>query len=84
MVLAGISVKGKTDLYLIENGTLMASGYCNEILNLFVRLYADAIGLEFILIGNAALVNRSQATTDYLECVMIIRMACSITGPKSD
>ena len=68
MVLAGISVKGKTDLYLIENGTLTASGYCNEILNLFVRLYADAIGPEFILIGNDALVNRSQATTNYLEC----------------
>ena len=44
MVLKGINVNGKTDLYAIENGTLTALGYCNEILDQLVRPYADSIG----------------------------------------
>ena len=40
MVLAGVSVNGKPDLYVIENGILTALRYCNEILDQFVRLYA--------------------------------------------
>ena len=52
MVWAGISINGKTtDLYVIENGTLKALGYCNEIFKRFARpnMYAGAIGQEFIL-----------------------------------
>ena len=54
MVWAGISVNGKTDLYVIENGLLMALRYCNEILHQFVRPYASAIGPEFILMDDNA------------------------------
>ena len=32
MVWAGISVNGKTDLYVVENGTLTVVRCCNEIL----------------------------------------------------
>ena len=39
MLWAGISANGKTDLYVIENGTLTVLRYCNEILNQFVRPY---------------------------------------------
>ena len=44
MVWQGINVNGKTDLYAIENGTLTALRYCNEILNQFVRPYAGFLG----------------------------------------
>ena len=41
----------KTDLNVVENGTLTAVRNCNEILDQFVRPYAGAIGLDFISDG---------------------------------
>ena len=52
MVWTGISVNGKTGLYVIE--TFTALRYCNEFLNQFVRPYAGAITPEFILIDDNA------------------------------
>ena len=49
MVWAGISSQGKTDLHVIDNGTLTAERYVNEILDVHVRPYAGAIGPDFIL-----------------------------------
>ena len=37
MVSAGISAQGKTDLHVIDNGTLTALRYVNEILDVYVR-----------------------------------------------
>ena len=54
MVWAGICDNGKTDMYVIENGTLTALRYCNEILVRFVRPYAGAIGPELILMDDKA------------------------------
>ena len=54
MVWVGISVNGKTDPYVVENRTLKAVRYCNEILDLFVRPYAGAIGPDFILMDDNA------------------------------
>ena len=54
MVWAGISINRKTDLYVIENKTLIALRYCNKILDQFVRPYAGAIAPEFILMDNNA------------------------------
>ena len=48
MVLAGISAQGKTDLHVIDNGTLTALRYVNEILDVYVRPYAGAVGENFI------------------------------------
>ena len=56
-------VNAKTDLYVIENGTLTAMMYCNEILDQLVRLYADAIGPEFIRMYNYAFPHRAHAIT---------------------
>ena len=40
MVWAGISAtQGKTDLHVIDNGTLTAERYVNEILDVHVRPY---------------------------------------------
>ena len=47
----GIGINGKADLYIIENGTLVALMYYNDILDQFVRPYARAIGPEIIFDG---------------------------------
>ena len=44
MVWAGISAQRKTDLHVIDNGTLTALRYVNEILDVYVRPYAGAVG----------------------------------------
>ena len=54
MVWAGISAQGKTDLHVIDNGTLTALRYVNEILDVYVRPYASAVGENFILMDDNA------------------------------
>ena len=67
MVWAGISVNGKTVLCVIENRTLTALRYCNEIFDQFVRPYAGAIGTEFIiLMDDNARPHRAHVTNPYL------------------
>ena len=51
---AGISAQGKTDLHVIDNGTLTALRYVNEILDVFVRPYAGAVGENFLLMDDNA------------------------------
>ena len=54
MVWARIIMQGKTDLHIIENGTLTAVCYMSEILDVYVRPYAGAIGADFILMDDNA------------------------------
>lgn len=81
MVWAGISMNGKTDLYVIENGTLTADRYCNEILDRFVRPYAGAVGPEFILMDDNARPHRARVTDAYLERETIDRMDWPARSP---
>ena len=67
MVWAGISVNGKTDLYVIENGTSMALLYCIEILDQFVRPYTGSAGRDFILVDDSAHPHHANITDIYLE-----------------
>ena len=67
MVWAGISTQRKTDLHVIDNGTLMAERYVNEILDVHVRPYAGAIGPDFILMDNNARAHWARITNLYLE-----------------
>ena len=62
MVWAGISAQGKTDLHVIDNGTLTALRYVNEILDVYVRPYAGAVGENFILMDDNA---RAHRATDH-------------------
>ena len=73
MVWAGISTQGKTDLHVIDNGTLTAERYINEILNVHVRPYAGAIGPDFILMDDNACAHRARITNRYLEQAAIVR-----------
>ena len=54
MVWAGLSAQGKTDLHVIDNGTLTALRYVSEILDVYVRPYAGAFGENFILMDDNA------------------------------
>ena len=64
----------KTDLHTIENGTLTAVRYVNEILDVYVRPYAGAIGADFILMDDNARPHRAHVTNQYLEDATIVRM----------
>ena len=81
MVWAGIGVNGKTDLYVIENGTSTTLRYCIGILDHFVRPYAGAIGPEFILIDDNAHPHRTHFTKAYLEHETIVRMDWPARSP---
>ena len=75
MVWAGISAQGKTDLHVIDNGTLTAERYVNEILDVHVRpVFASAIGPDFILMDDNARAHRARITNRYLEQAEIVRL----------
>ena len=80
VVLAGISINGKTDLYVIQNRTLTALRYCNEILK-FVRPYAGAIGPGYILMDDNARPHRALITNAYLEHETIVSMDLPAQSP---
>ena len=73
MVWAGISAQGKTDL--IDNGTLKALRYVNEILD------ACAVGENFILMDDNARAHRARITDQYLEQATIVRMEWPARSP---
>ena len=74
MLWAGISAQGKTDLHVIDNGTLTALSYVNKILDVYVRPYAGAVGENFILMDDNARAHRARITDQYLEQATIVRM----------
>ena len=81
MVWAEISAQGKTDLHVINNGTLTAERYVNEILDVHVRPYAGAIGPDFILMDNNARAHRARITNWYLEQAAIVRLDWPARSP---
>ena len=66
--------QGKTDLHVINNGTLTALRYVSEILDVYVRPYAGAFGENFILMDDNARAHRARITDQYLEQATIVRM----------
>ena len=72
---------GKTDLHIIENGTLTAVRYVNEILDVYVRPYAGAIGPDFILMDDNARPHRAHVTNQFLEDTTIERMDWPARSP---
>ena len=70
MVWAGISAHGKMDLHVIDNGTLTALRYVNEILDVYVRPYAGAVGENFILMDDNCYVHTQFYLALYM-CVFI-------------
>ncbi|KAL0153599.1 hypothetical protein M9458_051079 [Cirrhinus mrigala] len=67
MVWGGISMEGRTDLYCLGNGALTAIRYRDEILEPFVRPYADAVGPGFLLMHDNARPHVARVCRQYLE-----------------
>ncbi|KAI4891182.1 hypothetical protein NFI96_000456 [Prochilodus magdalenae] len=67
MVWGGISLEGRTDLYRLDNGTLTAIRYQDEILGPVVRPYAGAVGPGFLLVHNNARPHVARVCRQFLE-----------------
>ena len=81
MVWARISAQGKTDLHVIDNGTLTALRYVNEILDVYVRPYAGAVGENLILMDDNACAHRARIIAQYLEQATIVRVEWPARSP---
>ncbi|GFW97508.1 transposable element Tcb2 transposase [Trichonephila clavipes] len=80
LVYGGISIDGRTDLYIIRDGPLTARRYRDEILRPIVVPYAAAIGDDFILMDDNFRLHRANLVEDFLFEEGIVRMewpACS-------
>ncbi|GFV84767.1 transposable element Tcb2 transposase [Trichonephila clavipes] len=76
----GISIDGRTDLYIIRDGPLTARRYRDEILRPIVVPYAAAIGDDFILMDDNCRPHRANLVEDFLFEEGIVRIewpACS-------
>ena len=82
MVWAGISAQGKTDLHVIDNDTLTALRYVNEILDVYVSPYEGGVGENFILMDDNARAHRARITDQYLEQATIVRMEWPARSPN--
>uniref|UniRef100_A0A8C4TJ22 Transposase n=1 Tax=Erpetoichthys calabaricus TaxID=27687 RepID=A0A8C4TJ22_ERPCA len=67
MVWGGISMEGHTDLYRLDNGTLTAIRYQDEILGPTVRPYAGAVGPGFLLVHDNARPHVARVCGQFLE-----------------
>ncbi|GFX99800.1 transposable element Tcb2 transposase [Trichonephila clavipes] len=80
LVYGGISIDGRTDLYIIRGGPLTALPYMDQILIPIVVPYAAAIGYDFILMDDNCGPHRANLVEDFLFEEGIVRMewpACS-------
>ena len=73
--------QGKTDLHVIDNGTLTALRYVKDILDVYVRPYAGAVGENFILMDDNARAHRARISDQYLEQATIVRMEWPARSP---
>ncbi len=67
MVWGGISTEGRTYLYRLDNGTLTAIRYRDEILGHIVRPYAGAVGPGFLLMHDNTQPHVARVCRQFLE-----------------
>ena len=84
MVWGGISRDGKTDLHVFQNGTLTGDRYINEILDVYVKPYAGAVGENFILMDDNARPHRARSVERYLEHETIERLDWPSRSPDAN
>ncbi|GFX36894.1 transposable element Tcb2 transposase [Trichonephila clavipes] len=80
LVYGGISIDGRTDLYIIRDGSLTSRRYRDVILRPIEVSYATAIGDDFILMDDNSRPHRANLVEDSLFEEGIVRMewpACS-------
>ena len=66
MVWDGISIQGRTELVVVDRGSLTAIRYVNDIIHPIVRPFAGAIGQIFILMHDNARPHTARVTRQYL------------------
>ncbi|GFS79523.1 transposable element Tcb2 transposase [Trichonephila clavipes] len=67
LVYGGISIDGRTDLYIIRDRPLTARRYRDEILRPIVVSYAAAIGDDFILMDDNCRLHRANLVEDFFR-----------------
>ncbi|GFU85625.1 transposable element Tcb2 transposase [Trichonephila clavipes] len=80
MVYGGISIDGRTDLYIIRDGPLTARRYRDEILRLIAVPYAATIGDDFILMDDNCRPHHANLVEDFLFEEEIIRMEWPVSS----
>ncbi|GFY13241.1 transposable element Tcb2 transposase [Trichonephila clavipes] len=73
LVYGGISIEGRTDLYIIRDGPLTAHRYRDEIFRPIVVPYAAAIGEDFILMDDNCRPHRANLVEDFVFEEGIVR-----------
>ncbi|GFW07082.1 transposable element Tcb2 transposase [Trichonephila clavipes] len=84
LVYGGISMNGRTDLYIIRGGPLTARRYRDEILRPIVVPYAVAIGDDFILMDDNCRPQRANLVEDFLFEEGIVQMEWPACSPDMD
>ncbi|GFW02777.1 transposable element Tcb2 transposase [Trichonephila clavipes] len=74
LVYGGISIDGRTDLYIIRDGPLTARRYRDEIIRPIIVPYAAAIGDDLILMDDNCKPPRANLVEDFLFEEGIVRM----------
>ncbi|GFV48892.1 transposable element Tcb2 transposase [Trichonephila clavipes] len=77
----GISIDGRTYLYIIRDGPLTARRYRDEILRPIVVPYAAAMRDDFILMYDNSRSHRANLVVDSLFEEGIVRMECPACSP---
>lgn len=80
-VWAGISSESRTELVVIENGTLTARRYVTEILNEYVGPFLVEMGENAVFMQDNARPHTAQIVFDYLQEVGITRMEWPARSP---
>ena len=81
IVWAGISRGGRTDPHIVIKGMVIGLCYRDDILDVYVRPYASAIGPQFIIMDNNARPNRAWVVEEYLQHETIVRMDWPVCSP---
>ncbi|GFV28557.1 transposable element Tcb2 transposase [Trichonephila clavipes] len=84
LVYGGISIDGRTDLYIIRDGSPTARRYRDEILRSIAVPYAAAIGDDFILMDDNCRPPRANLVEDFLFEEGIVRMEWPACFPDMD
>ncbi|MHB9339450.1 IS630 family transposase [Fusobacterium pseudoperiodonticum] len=81
MVWGGISMGGRTELYVMRGQTMNAQRYLDNILRPIVLPYAGAIGPDFVLMDDNARPHRARVVYAFLEEQTIERMEWPAYSP---
>ncbi|GFX14953.1 transposable element Tc3 transposase [Trichonephila clavipes] len=81
MVWAGIMMDSHTDLHFFDTGPVTAQRYIDEVLEPYVCLFRDAVGLDFIFMDDNAPCHRALLIDDFLETENIQRMSWPANSP---